>query len=69
MRKIGEFNEQKSALRFWNYLKAQGIDSSLEEEEDDFIDDEGTEKKGDDESGEGGTDEDWGRGQMSRSPE
>ena len=35
MRKIGEFNEQKSALRFWNYLKAQGIDSSLEEEGED----------------------------------
>ena len=34
MRKIGEFQEQKGALRFWNYLKAQGIDSSLEEEED-----------------------------------
>ena len=33
MRKIGEFDEQKGALRFWNYLKAQGIDSSLEEDE------------------------------------
>ena len=33
MRKIGEFDEQKGALRFWNYLKAQGIDSSLEEDD------------------------------------
>jgi GlpG protein len=33
MRKIGDFDEQKGALRFWNYLKAQGIDSSLEEDE------------------------------------
>ena len=36
MRKIGEFDEQKGALRFWNYLKAQGIDSSLEEDEGDL---------------------------------
>jgi GlpG protein len=35
MRKIGEFDEQKGALRFWNYLKAQGIDSSLEEDDGD----------------------------------
>lgn len=33
MRKIGDFNEQKGALRFWNYLKAKGVDSSLEEED------------------------------------
>ena len=33
MRKIGEFNEQKGALRFWNYLKAKGVDSSLEEDD------------------------------------
>ena len=36
MRKIGEFDEQKGALRFWNYLKAQGIDSSLEEDDGDL---------------------------------
>lgn len=33
MRKIGEFQEEKKALRFWNYLKEQKIDSSLEEDE------------------------------------
>ena len=32
MRKAGDFNEQKKALRFWNYLKAKGVDSSLEED-------------------------------------
>ena len=33
MRKVGDFNEQKKALRFWNYLKAKGVDSSLEEDD------------------------------------
>ncbi|MDC0157169.1 rhomboid family intramembrane serine protease [Verrucomicrobia bacterium] len=33
MRKAGDFNEQKKALRFWNYLKAKGVDSSLEEDD------------------------------------
>lgn len=33
MRKIGEFNEQKGALHFWNYLKGKGVDSSLEEDD------------------------------------
>lgn len=33
MRKIGEFEAQKGALRFWNYLKAKGVDSSLEEDD------------------------------------
>ena len=32
MRRIGIFEIQKDALRFWNYLKEKGIDSSLEEE-------------------------------------
>ena len=32
MRKAGDFKEQKKALRFWNYLKAKGVDSSLEED-------------------------------------
>ena len=30
MRKICEFEEEKKALRFWNYLKENKIDSSLE---------------------------------------
>lgn len=33
MRKAGDFNEQKKALRFWNYLKSKGVDSSLEEDD------------------------------------
>ena len=33
MRKAGDFKEQKKALRFWNYLKAKGVDSSLEEDD------------------------------------
>jgi GlpG protein len=32
MRRIGIFEIQKDALRFWNYLKEKGVDSSLEEE-------------------------------------
>ena len=34
MRKIGEFVLEKDALKFWSFLKEQGIDSSLEEEEE-----------------------------------
>ena len=33
MRKVGEFQEEKKALRFWNYLKERGMDSSLEKED------------------------------------
>ena len=33
MRKIGEFDQEKLALRFWGYLKQHSIDASLEEEE------------------------------------
>jgi GlpG protein len=32
MRRIGIFELEKEALRFWNYLKEKGVDSSLEEE-------------------------------------
>ena len=32
MRRIGLFELEKEALRFWNYLKEKGVDSSLEEE-------------------------------------
>ena len=31
MRAIGEFDQEKLALRFWNYLNQLGIESSLEE--------------------------------------
>ena len=31
MREIGEFDQEKLALRFWNYLNQEGIESSLEE--------------------------------------
>ena len=44
MRKVGEFQEEKKALRFWNYLKERGMDSSLEKEDGDlwliWVDDE-----------------------------
>ncbi|MDA7822028.1 rhomboid family intramembrane serine protease [Opitutales bacterium] len=33
MRRVGDFNTEKQALRFWSYLKNQGIESSLEEGE------------------------------------
>ena len=31
MRQVGDFDQEKLALRFWGYLKKQEIDSSLEE--------------------------------------
>ena len=34
MREIGEFDQEKLALRFWNYLNQEGIDSSLEEDDE-----------------------------------
>jgi GlpG protein len=37
MRKICEFEEEKKALRFWNYLKENKIDSSLENEDESWI--------------------------------
>lgn len=37
MRKICEFEEEQKALRFWNYLKENKIDSSLEEDENSWI--------------------------------
>ena len=30
MRRVGDFETEKHALRFWSYLKKKGIDSSLE---------------------------------------
>ena len=33
MRRVGQFEKEKYALRFWGYLKQQKIDSSLEEDE------------------------------------
>ena len=33
MRRVGQFEKEKHALRFWGYLKQQEIDSSLEEDE------------------------------------
>ena len=33
MRRVGQFEKKKYALRFWGYLKQQKIDSSLEEDE------------------------------------
>ncbi|OUU23623.1 MAG: hypothetical protein CBC04_09720 [Verrucomicrobia bacterium TMED44] len=33
MRQVGDFDQEKLALRFWGYLKQQEIDSSLEEDE------------------------------------
>lgn len=33
MRRVGQFDKEKLALRFWGYLKQQEIDSSLEEDE------------------------------------
>lgn len=35
MRRIGEFDQEKSALKFWSFLKGQGIDSTLEKDDDD----------------------------------
>ncbi len=37
MRKICEFEKEKPALRFWNYLKENKIDSSLEKDEESWI--------------------------------
>ena len=34
MREIGEFDQEKLALRFWNYLNQEGIESSLEEDDE-----------------------------------
>ena len=34
MREIGEFDQEKLALRFWNYLNKEGIESSLEEDDE-----------------------------------
>ena len=33
MRQVGQFKQEKLALRFWEYLKHQEIDSSLEEDD------------------------------------
>jgi GlpG protein len=33
MRQVGQFDQEKLALRFWGYLQQQEIDSSLEEDE------------------------------------
>jgi GlpG protein len=33
MRQVGQFDQEKLALRFWGYLQQQKIDSSLEEDE------------------------------------
>ena len=33
MRRVGQFEKEKHALRFWGYLKQQEVDSSLEEDE------------------------------------
>lgn len=33
MRQVGQFKQEKLALRFWEYLKHQKIDSSLEEDD------------------------------------
>ncbi len=35
MRKVANFDQEKRALRFWDYLKKQGIDSTLEKVESD----------------------------------
>ena len=32
MRSLATFEEEKIALRFWNYLQSEGIKSTLEEE-------------------------------------
>ena len=32
MRSIATFKEEKLALRFWNYLQGEGVESSLEED-------------------------------------
>jgi GlpG protein len=37
MRKICEFDEEKKALRFWNFLKENKIDSSLENDDEAWI--------------------------------
>jgi len=33
MRSIATFKEEKIALRFWNFLQSEDIESSLEEDE------------------------------------
>ena len=33
MRRIAQFNSENHALRFWNFLKKQGIESSFEKNE------------------------------------
>ena len=33
MRQVGQYKQEKLALRFWEYLKHQEIDSSLEEDD------------------------------------
>ena len=33
MRRVGTFELEKEALKFWNYLNFKGVDSSLEEED------------------------------------
>ncbi len=35
MRRVGQFEKEKHALRFWSYLKQQDVDSSLEHDESD----------------------------------
>lgn len=35
MRRVAEFDNEKSALKFWDFLKEKGIDSSLEKNESD----------------------------------
>ena len=35
MRRVGQFEKEKHALRFWSYLKQQEVDSSLEHDESD----------------------------------